>query len=180
MDGDWFVLFALDLRQVVFDTCRAGGVHVVDLVEAFHRRVHLHVLFIDGDRPDNPRDLPHLESFTFAWLVPAAQCRAPAQEDSDLPVDLQQVTRRTLLRRNAPSSSGDRPSRRRALSQWRLSTCSLFSFTACLASLVPPPRRSLSETRASSLYICLTHLLGLTAAKQRTRFFQRRRPLAPG
>lgn len=66
---------------------------LVKILPASIRRVHLlqHVLYIDEDRPDNPRDLLHLESFTFTWLVPAAQCPAPAQEDSDLLVDLQRV-----------------------------------------------------------------------------------------
>ena len=107
VEGDWSDLSALDLRQVVFDQSYSMDVNLCVLLVDFRRletlvisegggndtvtlavmlpvsiqRVHLlqHTFYIEENQPDDPHDLPHLESFTFTWIAD----RTPAEEDSD-------------------------------------------------------------------------------------------------
>lgn len=96
-------------------------VSLVATLPASIRRVHVlqHTFLIDidinEDQPDNPHEFPHLESFTFTWLVPVADSgyRASGQAASDSLPNLQRSSSQTLSRRNAPSSACNRQSRRR-------------------------------------------------------------------
>lgn len=120
-DADWSDLSAFDLRQVVIHECFTTDVDVGELLEHFHRLEtlvlseeaisdpvtlmrmipasirHVHLLqqtfYIVEDQPDNPRALPHLESFTFTWIA----ARAPAKEASDSLPQLQRVIKSNII-----------------------------------------------------------------------------------
>jgi hypothetical protein len=127
MEGDMSDLSGLDLRQLVFDKCYSTAVHVYNLVEVFQRletlvlseggsffpvslvatlpasirRVHVlqHTFFIDidEDQPDNPHELPHLESFTFTFTVPVARASGLALAASDSIHHLQRVIESNIV-----------------------------------------------------------------------------------
>ena len=117
----------LETRTLVIDRCWTAETPISDLLLPFHRLEtlvvidtgedelvsmivalpsiirHVHVLErefdIDDDRPDVPNVLPHLESFTFTWLLPSTENgpRALADDDPDALVELQRTVESAVI-----------------------------------------------------------------------------------